>query len=366
MFFDPKRKRWRVFYIDDHGKRRAKDFSDEKRAKVFLLQRETGEIEEKRSRHSPLFKTFAERWLRDYCRVEKAESQWRADEKNIRKHFLPAFEGRRISELKKHHLLEFRAQLKSRPKGKVKDKTLSAKTVNNLLALAKKMLSTAVDWDLIDANPWANVKPLKIAERTFDYWTLKELEEFLLKAESIDPELARIVTTAFHTGLRAGELAALRKEDLDFGTGKIRVRATIDLGTGQRYEATKNKRLQYVPMNEVVKKALEPSRFSPADAPVFSAAYFWSIRKKFARLAKAAGSRQIRFHDLRHSFASNLAMAGLDLMQIQSLMRHASYQMTLRYAHLHPENMQGLTDVLCTKPAPTKSKRKKSGAPRGT
>ena len=53
--------------------------------------------------------------------------------------------------------------------------------------------------------------------------------------------------------------------------------------------------------------------------------------------------------DPRHTFASCLAMAGADLVVIQKLMRHQSYQMTLRYAHLHPDHLRGATDILVSR-----------------
>ncbi len=365
MYYESKRKVWRVLWTSG-GKRRSRSFHDPKEAKRFIREIDLGEVSDEAPGGSPTFRQFTERWLRDYCRVEKAESQWRRDELMIERHLMPLLGDRRLSELKKSHLVDVKVALKATLKGKALGVTLAPKTVNKILSTARKMLSTAVDMDLIAANPWTTVRLLKVPERVFDFWTGAELAAFEARAFSLAPEMTRLVVTAFHTGLRAGELAALQAQDLDWASGQIRVRATVCLNTGQRYEQTKNRRVEYVPMNDAVRAALEPARFLSSGKPVFNPIHFWNVRKKFGRLATRVGSRPIRFHDLRHSFASNLAMGGVDLMRIQRLMRHQSYQMTLRYAHLHPDHMRGATDVLCTQPARSEVSIPKSGAPRGT
>lgn len=79
---------------------------------------------------------------------------------------------------------------------------------------------------------------------------------------------------------------------------------------------------------------------------VFPVEMLKDASKKMKRRCKQVGVRPIRFHDLRHTFASCLAMAGVPLMVIKELMRHQSYSITLKYAHLHPDHLMGATDVL--------------------
>ena len=335
VFYCRRRKRWRV-QLKIGGKRVSKDLARRDEAEEHSLAVKRGRRPERKSENIT-FEEFTERWLKDYCEVEKAESQWKSDGQKIRRHLTPALGSSALRDLRKSHLADVKVMLNK--------KGLAPQTVNNLLGLAKKMLATAVEWDLLAENPWRGVRPLKVPQRTFDFWTRAELEAFQQKAMLVDPDMTRLVVVAFHTGLRAGELGALLRQDLDFEGGQVRVRATLDLNTGARYERTKNAKVQWVPLNSPAKAALEPARFLQ-EGSVFKRDLFWNICKRFKRLALVVGSRPIRFHDLRHSFASNLAMAGVDLMVIQRLMRHASYQMTLRYAHLHPEHKLGITEVL--------------------
>jgi integrase len=73
------------------------------------------------------------------------------------------------------------------------------------------------------------------------------------------------------------------------------------------------------------------------------------IRKAWTGVLDAAGVKRFRFHDLRHTFASNLVMAGVDINTVRELLGHKSIAMTLRYAHLAPEHKAAAVETLVTK-----------------
>ena len=377
MFRD--RDGWRVsWYVS--GKKRSRMFADKNEASLFELQLKMGIADTApSSRLSPPFSDFALRWLRDYCQVEKAETQWLDDASVIRQHLEPAFGRIRIAHLRKSHLLDLKAALrtKRRPtkaaKAKSKEpakpgKTLSIRTVNNAIALAKKMMATAVDWEIIGDNPFSTVKLFKQPKQLADFWMPAERDIFLEAARLLDPEFTDLVLVAVHTGLRLGELAALQRKDLDFERKRIKVRSSYSVKLGKRLETVKGKEASEIEMNSSVYQALSLKRFAQADDDVFPKALFLNCRRTFRRLCTLTGVRAIRFHDLRHTFASHLAMAGIDLMQIQRRLRHKSYQMTLRYAHLHPNHGDGVLEVLVSgsQMARKKTRGSKSGAARQT
>ncbi len=102
-------------------------------------------------------------------------------------------------------------------------------------------------------------------------------------------------------------------------------------------------------MNDIVYRTL--LAIGRADSPwVFckkNGERYGNIRKAFEGARKRAGIVDFRFHDLRHTFASHLVMAGVDLRTIQELLGHKSFEMTLRYAHLSPEHKKAALDTLC-------------------
>src|SRR5690606_27501125 len=126
----------------------------------------------------------------------------------------------------------------------------------------------------------------------------------------------------------------------------VHVRSQWSMKLGKRVDQTKGKRAEQVPLNAIAIAALDHCRDLAPEESVFDLGMFSNCQRQLKKYAARAGVKVIRFHDLRHTFASCLAMAGVDLMVIQKLMRHKSYQMTLRYAHLHPDHLVGATDVL--------------------
>jgi integrase len=147
--------------------------------------------------------------------------------------------------------------------------------------------------------------------------------------------LKPIVTLAVHTGMRKGELLSLQWDRINFEQGMI----TLD--------DTKNNERRDIPMNETVKKTLEGIERKGEN--VFrneEGQTFVTVRKSFETALKKSGIEDFRFHDLRHCFASNLVMEGVDIMTVKELMRHKTLDMTLRYSHLAPNHKTKAVNIL--------------------
>ena len=166
---------------------------------------------------------------------------------------------------------------------------------------------------------------------------------------------------AVHTALRRGNLLRLRCWQVDLDARKIRVS-----------DLTKSKKTLEVPVNDAAKSALETMRsLAVKDNDfVFAAgkSHITDVKNPFATALKrakaqliesekkdaAAGLDGFRFHDLRHTAASWLAMGGAGLPAIQKFLGHASITMTLRYAHLSPDFLgheAKILDRMLTPPA---------------
>lgn len=344
--------KWRVRYRLN-GKRYTKVFpnralAEKFEAKIALnqVQHLVGESDD----DGITFSSYSELWMRDYCRVEKAETQWMEDASVLRHHLIPAFGDVKLRSLSKSHLANLKSQLHRAKKPK-SNSPYKPKTINNILALAKVMMSTAVIWELIPANPFSVVPLLKIGDQDFAFWRPEERELFLEKCRGVDPLFADAVLIACHTGLREGELAGLKWEAVDLTRRKIRVHRSYNYKLKKEMQRTKSNKFVDIPMNGLVVDTLIRRKNQLGDPKsndfVFPLELLKDASCKLKTRCRWFGVNPIRFHDLRHTFASCLAMAGVPLMMIKELMRHQSYQMTLRYAHLHPDHLNGSTDVLC-------------------
>ena len=146
--------------------------------------------------------------------------------------------------------------------------------------------------------------------------------------------------TAILTGMRRGEILGLKWSDIDF---KRDIMTLHDTKNGERRE---------VYMNEQVKTAFIRTPKNPTSPYVFCGSNgkpCRDIRKSFWTALRISDIKDFHFHDLRHTFASQLVMSGVDLNTVRELLGHKSMQMTLRYSHLSPNHKQNAVDVLSKK-----------------
>ena len=148
-----------------------------------------------------------------------------------------------------------------------------------------------------------------------------------------------IVILAIYTGMRKGEILGLEWQDIDFDAGIIHIERTIHRGVE---DTTKGGGRRDVPMSAEVRTALEllPKKHERVFPDVIE------FKNAFRNACDRAGIKNFRFHDLRHTFASHLAMQGTSLLVIKELLGHESLEMTLRYAHLCPDVRKAAIDAL--------------------
>jgi integrase len=154
-------------------------------------------------------------------------------------------------------------------------------------------------------------------------------EETLELLKNCSEKLRPMVICAMNTGMRLGEILNLKWRDVDFENAIITV------------EHSKSGLSRRIPVNQQLWNTLRNLEKFSGCPYVFNhdGKRYTYVRKAFGNAVKKAGIETFRFHDLRHHFASNLAMAGVNLKAIQVLLGHKSFDMTLRYAHLSEENI---------------------------
>ncbi len=156
-------------------------------------------------------------------------------------------------------------------------------------------------------------------------------EEIQLLLNTSSKGFRPILITALHTGMRKGAILNLKWSDVDF---KNRIITVQDSKSGKK---------RMLPMDDTLCETLSvlPTRFQKGyvfPSPVGKGKPLYDCRKQFSSAVKMAEIENIRFHDLRYTFASHLIMAGVDVMTVKELLGHASITMTMRYSHLAPDH----------------------------
>lgn len=196
-------------------------------------------------------------------------------------------------------------------------------------------------WGLAENPASADVVERPKVVYTGEFDTLDSDEVELLASAAANPQDAAIYRVAAYTGLRQGELLALRWDCVDFVAGLIHVRRNF---TGGREKVPKGKRVRSVPMMPAVIDTLAALKgrehFTDDSALVFCSEAgghldHFELRTRFYTALERAGLRRIRFHDLRHAFGT-AAIQKLDPYAVQSYMGHQHYSTTQRYLHHKP------------------------------
>ena len=328
---------WRVRWLEN-GIMRSKTFARKIDADKFEAGLKVADDAPKFTT-TLTFNEFAQHWLKTYCRVRKAESQWKDDEATIRRYLSPSFGKKRLLELKLSDIVGVQAHLFS-------EKGLKPKSVNNFTGIAKKMMEDAVEWELIPKNPFKKLERLKIDEREPIFWSFEEADRFLAYAKETDHNLYEAVAFTLHTGLRFGEVRGLRRDCLNFESRKITVRRHFDSKVHKLFERTKGKRIRRVSMNPFVYDLLKSRRSLDPQQKVFTTDFHNLLNRKLKPACIASGVRVLTFHQLRHTCASHMAMLGVPIRKIQEVLGHKDIKSTMIYSHIDDTSMEGVTDCL--------------------
>lgn len=208
-------------------------------------------------------------------------------------------------------------------------------TVNRYLAAVARVMSLAEkEWRWLDRNPLRGVARRKESGGRVRFLSDAERERLLAACrESRNEELYPLVLLALGTGGRFGELTGLRWEEIDFERGAL------------TFHRTKNSERRSVPITQPVREALA-IRVPKESGPVFVRR---SHRTAWENALERSGVADFRFHDLRHSAASYLAMSGASLLEIAALLGHKTLTMVRRYAHLSTAHLTEVSNRMASK-----------------
>lgn len=280
--------------------------------------------EAERISRGPASKTFDEvmlRFLSDHLPTlrPRAAERYMTSLKALRPHFT-----RRIArDISKGDVADFVSARKA--------SGVSTATIRRDLACGSIAFSLANEWEWADSNPFRAYSKRALPEATprTRVLSLSERREIIAGSE----RYAAAFIAALLTGMRAGEICALRWPDIDTQTGEVTVRDS------------KNRRPRVIPLDDEGLAHFRAQRrigqspfvFSWGDGKPFTVA---QLSRAFRRAAMAANIKNARLHDTRHTFASDRIARGMDLYTLSRIMGHSTLQMTAKYAHLQTDSLR--------------------------
>lgn len=249
---------------------------------------------------------------------------------------------------------------------------LAPASANRNMTRLRGVLTRAVEWGVLEVHPLAKLKRLKVDRRGRVRYLKTEEEKALRKAmadreaticaerdsankwrierkKDVLPDLSKLhfadhlrplVVMSINTGMRRGEVFNLTWADVDFKNKIITVEGTT----------SKSGQTRHVPINKELLEALTNwKKQSTSEGFVFPGKdghRLDNVKKSWDGLLKLAKVEGFRWHDLRHTFASKLVMAGVPLNTVRELLGHSDLAMTLRYAHLAPDSKAAAVELI--------------------
>jgi len=320
---------WMSYTINGKRLRESTEYSDRKAASLVLAKVQVAVKEGKWFGKVKEVKTSFPAAIEDFLNLysKQRKVSWTDDEtvlKRFSKFLGPEVCLQDVDRLK---VEQFQNHLLS--------KGLTKARVNRYTASLKCFFNRCIDWGKLKANPVKGIK-LYAESMRVRYLEMGQIQALL---EVCSPRMRPIVLTALLTGLRKSDIFKMRWQDIDFENRKINIHQSK---TGNPITINMSKALAAM-LKEIPQDVDCPYVFSFRGKQLND--FGWT-RGDFLAATQAAGLTDFRFHDLRHTFATQQRFLGKDLTVVKELLGHKSIRMTMRYAHVKPVELEEAVDQL--------------------
>ena len=362
IFWRESRKRWIAELPLEDGKSKyfsGKTYAEaQKKLNKAQLEQQQGNLA---TGPQQTVKQFIDYWLEQIRKPHIRINTYRIYRQYLDNHILPAFGHMRLQQLSSRQIEELYAH-------KLKD-GYAAETIRGFHRLLHRVFKDAVKWKLMSYNICDDVNPPKPTKYQAQVLSPEQAKKLLEVAKG--SRLEALLTLALLTGMRRGELLALRWADINFEEAHLLVNHTVNR-IGKRFaeqgivendpktETSRRKILLPPFAIEVLRQHREQQAVMRVRAGtawqerdlVFSNSWGGFMEgshttARFKQLLKKAGLPSIRFHDLRHTIASILADMGVQPKQVQELLGHSNIAITMnRYSHLFPSRQREMMEKL--------------------
>lgn len=292
-----------------------------------------GELAPKKRKKIPLFADIADQYI-EWAQENKKSHD--ADKSRIDTHLKPAFKGKKLNNISTFDLERLKSDLKK--------EGLSNATIKHCLVLIRQIFNRALySGSYKGPNPIKGVKLPTLQNQRERFLSFDEAQALLTVLKEKSKTVYDMAVISLHCGLRFGEIADLKSQDIDLNNGIITILNP------------KNKEARKAYMTNQVKEILEHRTSKEPEEYLFKdklhKGRIAHVSRTFFEVVKTLGlndgvkdpRQKITFHSLRHTFASWLALQGESLLTIRELLGHKSFEMTKRYAHLVPDEKRKAT-----------------------
>ena len=347
--------RWEGRHIvsyDENGKPKTKSVLAKTKAecieKLKKLQAEYGEVAPFKIKPGMRFGDWINYWYENHCKPTIRATTQKGYEDYIYVHTIPALGHVPLNKLTQADCQKFLNEMKANGRKihrDTKGPEMSERSVRSCYHVIRMSLERAIKDGLIKKNPILGVKLPPPEPKEMKVLSKDEIQRFLIQAK--EEGMYELFLLELTTGLRRGEILALTWDDLNFETGELRINKQFTPAGGKIIlcEPKTNAAFRTIILPPVMVELLReykkgvfshlifPSRIKP-DQPI-DPGY---VRKRLQQILERADCKRVRFHDLRHTFATISLEHGMDVKTLSNIIGHVSAKTTLNiYAHITSE-----------------------------
>ena len=290
--------------------------------------------------------SWLEVWMENYAKIKLRPSTYKTSQGFLKNHIKPQIGGIPLADLTSLDLQRFYKHLLDggrvdRIEAKKKPKGLAPKTVRNIHQMIGSAYNLAMEQKLVSKNPTQGCALPKVEHKEMKTLTADQLSAFFQEAR--DSGVYELYYLDLATGLRRGELLGLKWTDVDLDRGVLKIQRAISRQNGKVVEAPLKTKNAYrtLPLSADAISVLKMQKCkvnssewvfpSPTGGPMSPD----SVLHMLQRVLKRAGLPRIRFHDLRHTFATLALENGMDVKTLSAMLGHVSAVTTLDiYTHI--------------------------------
>lgn len=312
--------------------------------KLKKLKEECGATTERIHPDMP-FGEWMNFWYQTYCKPRLKITTQEVYESRIYGHIIPKLGKIPLSEIQTNDLQKFYSDLSQNGRlvrRKLYGKGLSNTVTRSIHAHCRSALDRAVKETLIRVNPATDCKLPSKKSREMQVLSKEEMQRFLIQAQY--EGYYELFLLELATGMRRGEILALKWDDLSFKTGELHIQRQVNAIKGELHISTPKTKssIRKIILPEALlnvlsayKKTIDSEWVFPSPLDNSRPCNPSAVRKRLQLILERSNCKKIRFHDLRHTFATMALEHGMDIKTLSATIGHISAATTLDiYSHI--------------------------------